>query len=95
MRIEILEPCAIGDRFLAVGDVVDGSDETLQVYVDFGYAKPLNGGAAETATADTEFEPEDLPADEGALESESEPEPEPEPEKPRPKRTSSGRKSTK
>lgn len=93
MRIEILEPCAIGDRFLAVGDVVDGSDETLQVYVDFGYAKPLNGGAAETATADTEFEPEDLPADEEALE--SEPESESEPEKPRPKRTSSSRKPAK
>lgn len=93
MRVEILEPCALGDKFLAAGDVVDGSDETLQVYVDFGYAKPLNGGAAETASADIEQEPEDLPADEGALESESEPEPEP--EKPRPKRTSSGRKSTK
>ena len=93
MRIEISEPCALGDKFLAVGDIVDGSDETLQVYIDFGYAKPLNGGAAETTSADTESVPEDLPADEEALE--SEPESESEPEKPRPKRTSSSRKPAK
>ena len=42
MTIVALCNVAIGDAFLQEGDTYQGSKETLQSYLDFGYVKELS-----------------------------------------------------
>lgn len=73
MKVRVLIKTVISGHWLSVGDVYEGTEEELRLYLDSDFVEPIgNPKAPEESAPSAEPEPEQP----------EEPEPEPEPEQP-------------